>query len=146
MFGRQAATQPVLDKLGVSLDAATAKATMLALLVLGCRSTHEEIPFSAIQQALDIPAEQVEIWIIRAIGKKLLDGRIHQVRKVVSIHQCTQASFGPGEWAGLKAQLVSWRDSLAQVISQVAAQKVSGGAPGGTGAPGSKGLTQAIRV
>lgn len=36
-----------------------------------------------LQNALNIPAEEVEVWIVRAIGKKLLDARIDQPGQLI---------------------------------------------------------------
>lgn len=39
-----------------------------------------QVAFDAIRAALDIPATAVESWVVRAIGAKLMDGKIDQVR------------------------------------------------------------------
>lgn len=42
-----------------------------------------KVSFSSIQSALDIPANTVESWIVRAIGAKLIEGKIDQVGRGV---------------------------------------------------------------
>jgi hypothetical protein len=37
------------------------------------------VPWHCLQTALDVPEGDVEVWIVRAIGKKLLDARIDQL-------------------------------------------------------------------
>lgn len=41
-----------------------------------------QVSFTAIQAALDVAPHEVEGWVVRAIGAKLLDGRIDQVTAV----------------------------------------------------------------
>ena len=63
----------------MTADAALYKARVAALLSLGNRAGHEDVTFSAVQSALDIPEDQVELFVVRAIGSKLLEGKIDQV-------------------------------------------------------------------
>ena len=39
----------------------------------------KQVTFASIQSALDISANAVESWIVRAIGAKLFEGKIDQV-------------------------------------------------------------------
>ena len=61
---RSAATPVALELAGMTSDAALSKARMSALLVLGTRAQqggggNDDLPFKAIQQALDLPEDQV---------------------------------------------------------------------------------------
>lgn len=123
-------TAPLLEQIGVTAEAALGKARMLALLVLATSAAHEELPFATIQQALNVPAEQVEAWIVRAVGKKLLEGRIDAVRGVLTVGRCNYRSFRQGEWALLQRQLAAWRDTLSGAVAAVA----KAGPPTGLGA------------
>lgn len=49
-----------------------------------------QVSFSTIQTALDIPANAVESWIVRAIGAKLIEGKIDQV----SVGKCEARERG----------------------------------------------------
>lgn len=121
---RAAATPATLEAVGVSADNALTKARMMALLALGSRSTHEEVAFSDIQRALDISADQVEAWIVKAIGKKLIEGKIDQVRNVVVMSKCTQRVFGKNEWVQLRAQLTLWKSNLQEVSQTMSVHSV----------------------
>ncbi|MEW5305819.1 MAG: hypothetical protein WDW36_008336 [Sanguina aurantia] len=116
---RTAASPAVLEQLGVSLETALSKARMVALLALGCRAGHDELSFSAISAALDVPLEKVETWIIRAIGAKLLEGKIDQVRSCLSLSRCTHQTFGAKQWTDLRSQLAAWKENLAGVSSTI---------------------------
>lgn len=138
---RAAATPQALELASFDADAALLKARMSALLALGTRAGHEEVSFAAIQQALDIPEEQVELFVVRAIGSKLLEGKIDQVRGAISITRCTMRAFGPSEWQAIRNRLVGWRESLVAVQQNLVANK-AGAASAGVPARGQ----QAIKV
>ena len=46
-----------------------------------------QVSFSSVQTALDIPEDQVELFVVRAIGAKLLEGKIDQVRERVCVRR-----------------------------------------------------------
>eukprot|EP00199_Chlamydomonas_sp_CCMP681_P002217 CAMPEP_0119101946 /NCGR_PEP_ID=MMETSP1180-20130426/837_1 /TAXON_ID=3052 ORGANISM="Chlamydomonas cf sp, Strain CCMP681" /NCGR_SAMPLE_ID=MMETSP1180 /ASSEMBLY_ACC=CAM_ASM_000741 /LENGTH=426 /DNA_ID=CAMNT_0007086135 /DNA_START=90 /DNA_END=1370 /DNA_ORIENTATION=- len=117
---KSAATAAALEAAGTTLEAATFKACMLALLALCSTAGRQEVTFKAIQAALDVPEDQVENWVVRAIGAKLMEGRIDQVRGVVLVSRSTQRTFGSSEWGNLAAQLASWREALGQVKQTMA--------------------------
>lgn len=129
---KAAATQSTLEAVGMGgaggLDAVIGKARLVALLAL-CGSTTtsgEEVSFTAIQAALDVAPHEVEGWVVRAIGAKLLDGRIDQVRGVVAIKRATHRTFDATEWQVLAKQLAGWRDSIKAVRATLASQAASG--------------------
>ena len=61
-----------------------------------------------LQAALGIEEAEVEAWLVRGIGKKLLDARINQLSRTVAVTRTTHRSFGPPQWQELGAQLTQW--------------------------------------
>lgn len=55
---------------------------------------------------------QVQPWIVRAIGSKLIEGKIDQVAATVTITRCHHRTFTNKEWSGLGQQLASLREAL----------------------------------
>lgn len=51
----------------------------------------------------------VEVWVVRAIGKKLLEARIDQMRRTVAVTKCMQRTFSATQWRALLAQLGAWK-------------------------------------
>lgn len=51
----------VLDSIGVNQDAAIDKVRLMSLLVLGSKASGTPVSFQEIQQALDIPENQVSL-------------------------------------------------------------------------------------
>jgi translation initiation factor 3 subunit M len=90
--------------------------------------------------------QQVQPWVVRAIGSKLLEARIDQVAATVVISRCHHRTFTSREWQGLGQQLAALRGALGAATDMLVAKQ--GGARGG-GAPaaaagGRPGATQAV--
>jgi PCI domain len=63
----------------------------------------------ALQSTLGVEASAVESWVVRAIGKKLLEARIDQPAQKISIIKCTLRTFSEDQWTQLRSQLAVWR-------------------------------------
>jgi translation initiation factor 3 subunit M len=63
------------------------------------------------QDTLGVEAGDVEAWVVRAIGKRLLDARIDQLQAAVTITRASHRSFGDSQWRDLRDQLGVWRVS-----------------------------------
>ena len=63
----------------------------------------------SLQEALDLEEGQEEAWVIRGIGLKLLEARIDQMRRSVTVTKLTQRAFTSAQWADLRAQLAAWK-------------------------------------
>ena len=61
------------------------------------------------QEALALEDGEVEAWIIRASGKKLLEARIDQLRERVAVTRIPQRTFTADHWRQLTAQLGAWK-------------------------------------
>lgn len=61
------------------------------------------------QEALGVGEGDVEAWVVRAIGKKLLEARIDQMRRTVAVTKCAQRTFSTAQWRALLAQLGAWK-------------------------------------
>ncbi len=61
------------------------------------------------QEALGVGEGEVEVWVVRAIGRKLLAARIDQMRRTVAVTKCAQRTFSAAQWRALLAQLGAWK-------------------------------------
>ena len=57
---------------------------------------------------MGIPELEVESWVVCAIGKKLLEARIDQLRHTVTVTRAAHRCFGTDQWQELHAQLSAW--------------------------------------
>ena len=74
-----------------------------------------EIPYGEIQSSLDIAAEEVEPFLIKAIGLKILEGRMDQLHQVFKVQKTAHQVFGNQEWGTLKEKLGAMGANLADV-------------------------------
>ena len=62
-----------------------------------------------VQEALELEEGEVETWVIRASGRKLLEARIDQLRGRVAVTRIPQRTFTADQWRQLTAQLGAWK-------------------------------------
>mmetsp|Transcript_7914 Transcript_7914/g.15398 ORF Transcript_7914/g.15398 Transcript_7914/m.15398 type:complete len:391 (-) Transcript_7914:318-1490(-) len=99
--GFQAALTPaVLARLGadVTTEAAMEKARFFALLALASAAEHQDVSFSDVAKALGVESDDVERWLVRAVGLKLLDGKINQVQGSFFVSRSAHPCFGKAQW------------------------------------------------
>ena len=53
-------------------------------------------------------SEDVELWVVKAIGAKLLEAKLDQVRRVVIVTRFTYRVFGKPQWESLRRSLQGW--------------------------------------
>lgn len=76
-----------------------------------------------LQDSLGVPASEVESLIVQAIGRRILEARIDQLRGVVSVAKCVPRTFGSAQWKELQQQLAAWQESVARVQAMAAEQQ-----------------------
>ena len=84
-FSGNAANQAACAKHSLDLSSIEHNVKLLALCTLAAQSTEKVVSFSSIQSELRIAADEVELWVIEAIGEKLLDASIDQISGTVTI-------------------------------------------------------------
>ncbi|EIE26574.1 hypothetical protein COCSUDRAFT_52386 [Coccomyxa subellipsoidea C-169] len=114
----------VLKSVGVSYEDLLAKGRILALLSLASQS--DVLTFAAIRESLALEEGQEEAFVIRASGNKLLEARIDQLRRVVTVTKIARQTFTAAQWQQLRAQLASWKDNVWSVKDLVNTQKDDG--------------------
>ena len=60
------------------------------------------------QTALGVSEGEVESWVVQAIGKKLLEARIDQLQRRITVTRAAHRAFGAGQWQELHTQLSAW--------------------------------------
>lgn len=110
-----ASNAAAFESLGVTPEAAASKMRLLALM--GLAHGAAEIEFGAIAAALEVPEDEVEGVVVQAIGKRLMEARIDQLRGVVAIAKCAPRTFGAAQWEELREQLASWKASVGEVLA-----------------------------
>ncbi|GFR42913.1 hypothetical protein Agub_g3912 [Astrephomene gubernaculifera] len=112
---RSASTPAALEAAGagVTPESLLSKARMTALLATCAAAGHGEVALSQLRQALEVEEDQVQSWIVRAIGAKLLEGRVDSVRGVLAVARSTHPAFGKEQWGRLAAQMAALKETVA---------------------------------
>ena len=100
----------------------------MALLSLGSQTAARSatVSFDQIRDVLSISDEEVEGYIVKAIGKKLIEARINQPERSVIITRCTLRTFEQQHWLQLRDQIANWTSNLASVAEMVSVAAAQG--------------------
>ena len=61
----------------------------------------------------------MEEWIVRAIGHKLLDGKMDQINALVIVNSGTARGFTNKSWTDLSKKLHAWRTGIRNLLQTV---------------------------
>ncbi|KAI9808236.1 MAG: hypothetical protein M1825_004693 [Sarcosagium campestre] len=102
-------------------DVLTRKIRLLTLASLAASTSSRALPYSAVAEALRVPAEDVEMWVIDVIRAGLVEGKLSQLNQTFLIHRSTYRVFGEKQWRELDSRLETWKESLHGVLQVVRA-------------------------
>lgn len=108
-----------LEKEGLDDMLLYRKMRLLTLASLASSTQSRSLPYQHIAKALQIPFEDVEIWVIDVIRAGLVEGKLSQPSQTFLIHRSTYRVFGEKQWTQVQARLDTWRSSLEAVLGVV---------------------------
>lgn len=56
-----------------------------------------------------MPEEEVESWVVKAIGRNLLAARINQTTQQLTVTQAAHTQFRASDWQTLRPKLALWQ-------------------------------------
>ncbi|KFY25467.1 hypothetical protein V493_04647 [Pseudogymnoascus sp. VKM F-4281 (FW-2241)] len=92
---------------------------LLTLASLAASTSSRELEYKRIAKTLQIPAEDVEMWVIDVIRAGLVEGNLSQEKQVFLVHRTTYRVFGEKQWREVATRLDTWKDSLRNVLEVV---------------------------
>ncbi|KXX77905.1 Eukaryotic translation initiation factor 3 subunit M [Madurella mycetomatis] len=95
------------------------KMRLLTFASLAASTPNREIPYANIAKALQIPAEQVEMWTIDVVRAKLVEGRLSQQQKVFLVHRTTYRVFGEKQWRELGTRIDQFKSVVDRLTAMV---------------------------
>lgn len=103
----------------------TRKMRLLTLASLAAQATGQtrSLPYAQITKALQIPSEEVEMWVIDVIRAGLVEGKLSQLNQTFLIHRATYRVFGENQWREVASRLDMWRNSLTGVLGVIRQEK-----------------------
>jgi translation initiation factor 3 subunit M len=113
-----------IDEQDLDKDVLNRKMRLLTLTTLAAQSsTTRSLPYAHIAKALQIPSEEVELWVIDVIRAGLVEGKLSQLNQQFLIHRSTYRVFGDNQWKEVASRLSMWRTSLLGVLQVVRQEK-----------------------
>ncbi|KAL9101617.1 MAG: hypothetical protein Q9163_003136 [Psora crenata] len=113
-----------LETSGLSPGLLLRKIRLLTLASLAASTASRSLPYSHIARALQIPAEDVEMWVIDVIRAGLVEGKLSQLNQTFLIHRSTYRVFGEKQWTEVQGRLDTWRASLEGVLNVVRSERL----------------------
>jgi translation initiation factor 3 subunit M len=95
------------------------KMRLLTLASLAASTNSRELEYKRIAKALQIPAEDVEVWVIDVIRAGLVEGKLSQQKQMFLVHRTTYRVFGEKQWREVATRLDTWKESLRSVLDVV---------------------------
>ncbi len=100
------------------------KMRLLTLASLAASTPSKSLPYQHIARALQIPSEDVEMWVIDVIRAGLVEGKLSQLNQTFLIHRSTYRVFGEKQWTEVQGRLDTWRTSLMGVLEVVRSERI----------------------
>jgi len=100
------------------------KMRLLTLASLAASTPSRSLPYQHIARALQIPSEDVEMWVIDVIRAGLVEGKLSQLNQTFLIHRSTYRVFGEKQWTEVQGRLDTWRTSLMGVLEVVRSERI----------------------
>lgn len=100
------------------------KMRLLTLASLAAQASQTRtLPYATIAKSLNIPSEDVEVWVIDCIRSGLVEGKLSQQKQEFLVHRSTYRVFGESQWREVASRLETWKMSLVNVLAVVRSQK-----------------------
>ncbi|KAG1051293.1 hypothetical protein G6F46_005688 [Rhizopus delemar] len=117
------------SKLIQNADSNICKMRLLSLASLGSENLSRELTYGDIASSLQIPEEEVEMWVIDVIRAGLVEAKLDQLNKTVIVHRSIYRVFGQEQWKKLSTALSTWKENLNEILAVVGnAKLIAGGA------------------
>ena len=108
-----------IEKQQLDISILHRKMRLLTLASIAASTQSRSLPYQHISRALQIPSEDVEMWVIDVIRAGLVEGKLSQLNQTFLIHRSTYRVFGEKQWTEIAGRLDTWRNSLEGVLAVV---------------------------
>merc|ERR1712225_210940 len=99
------------------------KMRLLTVASVAASTNSRELEYKRIAKALQIPAEDVEMWVIDVIRAGLIEGKLSQQKQVFLVHRTTYRVFGEKQWREVATRLDQWKESLRAVKEVISRER-----------------------
>ena len=77
----------------------------------------------SVASALEVGEDEVEGWVVRSMEAELVQGKIDQLRKVVTVSNTAQRVYTPEQWKVMHAKLSAWTDNVRSMLGMLLAAR-----------------------
>ncbi|TVY93643.1 Eukaryotic translation initiation factor 3 subunit M [Lachnellula willkommii] len=112
-----------IEKEALDNSALHRKMRLLTLASVAASTNSKELEYKRIAKALQVPVEDVEMWVIDVIRAQLIEGKLSQQKQVFLIHRTTYRVFGEKQWREVATRLDTWRSSLRAVKEVISRER-----------------------
>lgn len=98
---------------GFDFEEAQQKIRLLTLASLASNDLY--LTYDLISKSLEIEDSQVELWVVTAVTENIIDAKIDQFKRIVSINRCFYRTFTKAEWKKLNESLIRWKTNVQQI-------------------------------
>eukprot|EP01100_Stratorugosa_tubuloviscum_P004136 TRINITY_DN2021_c0_g1_i1.p1 TRINITY_DN2021_c0_g1~~TRINITY_DN2021_c0_g1_i1.p1 ORF type:complete len:403 (-),score=159.91 TRINITY_DN2021_c0_g1_i1:54-1262(-) len=98
------------------------KIRLLTLVTLANQNT--KLSYSTIAHELQIESEQIEYFLISAIGNQIVEGRIDQMNSIFIVRYTVTRSFDRENWEQLKSKLTQWTFNVEHLLTTLRENKL----------------------
>eukprot|EP01029_Cantina_marsupialis_P028750 TRINITY_DN777964_c0_g1_i1.p1 TRINITY_DN777964_c0_g1~~TRINITY_DN777964_c0_g1_i1.p1 ORF type:complete len:407 (+),score=122.59 TRINITY_DN777964_c0_g1_i1:135-1223(+) len=89
------------------------------LTLLDICANVSEVSYDVVATSLSIPSEDIEEWIVTAVTDGLVDARLDQLARVVTVSNCSVREFNMEHWKTLGEKLSKWKTNLTKVVEKM---------------------------
>ena len=112
-----------VEEQGLSNSKLHRKMRLLTLASVAASTNSRELDYKRIAKALQIPSEDVEMWVIDVIRAGLVEGKLSQQKQVFLVHRTTYRVFGEKQWREVATRLDQWKESLRAVKEVISRER-----------------------
>lgn len=126
LVGKGGAAHSALADIGCSEAVCMDKVRLLALAsiceqAIASPSGSGDVSYAALVDALGVPATDVETWLIKAIGLKVIEGKMDQMKETFHVQRTTHKIFGAEEWVRLRHSMGDLETKVSAVCAKLEA-------------------------
>lgn len=112
-------SQEDVQTLGLDAGALERKIRLNSVVSLAEQYPQQALSKSRVAKELDVAEEEVEAWVISAMGAKLVSASIDQMEETLTFTRSSPRVFAQSEWESLRSKLATWCSGLAQARSLI---------------------------
>jgi len=114
----------IINELSLNDEECRKKIRMLTLATVVGEEVPGRVNYSVVQEALNIPEEEVELYILDVIRAGLIDAKMNQLDKTIIVNRATPRQFTENEWKKLDTRIDEWKNNLKEILNVVANAKL----------------------